>query len=97
MTKGSTNAVALLVASSASSNNARTKEITAEARRMRTSWSLNCSRINSHNGVEGSSGNSVIQARRVNERDREQDKIQGTNRSCHRSQRSCLRVLKRDQ
>lgn len=39
-----------------SSKSARTNEIAAEPRRMRTSWSLNCSRMSCHIGVGGSSG-----------------------------------------
>lgn len=50
-TAGSTKAVQ----SSLSSNRAKTKETAADPRRMRTSWSLNCSRINSQRGVGGSS------------------------------------------
>lgn len=50
-TAGSTKAVQ----SSLSSNKASTKDRAAEARRMRTSWSLNCSKISSHMGVGGSS------------------------------------------
>lgn len=48
-----------MLESPVSSNSARTNETTAEARRMRTSWSLNCSRISSHIGVGGSSGSST--------------------------------------
>ena len=58
MTKGSTNAPPKLV-SSESSRRAKTKETTAEASKMRTNWSLNCSRINCHRGVDSSSGSSV--------------------------------------
>lgn len=50
-TMGSTNALQ----PPSSSNRARTKEMAAEPRRMRTSWSLNCSRMSSHRGVGGSS------------------------------------------
>lgn len=56
MTKGSTNALHQLP--SDSSKSASTNEMTADARRMRTSWSLNCSRMSSHSGVDGSSGSS---------------------------------------
>jgi len=55
ITRGSTNAPNQ-VDPSESSSNARTKDTIAEARRIRTSWSLNCSRISSHSGVAGSSG-----------------------------------------
>ena len=55
ITRGSTNAPNQ-VDPSEFSNNARAKDTTAEARRIRTSWSLNCSRISSHSGVAGSSG-----------------------------------------
>jgi hypothetical protein len=41
------------------STRARTKETRADASKMRTSWSLNCSSTNSHKGVEGSSGSST--------------------------------------
>lgn len=58
MTRGSTNALHQ-VDPSESSKRARTNETTAEARRMRTSWSLNCSRMSSHSGVGGSSGSSA--------------------------------------
>jgi hypothetical protein len=58
ITRGSTN-VPPNVESSESSNKAKTKEITADASRMSTSWSLNCSRINSHSGVGSSSGSSA--------------------------------------
>lgn len=51
-TAGSTNAVQ----PSPSSNKAKTKDTAAEPRRIRTSWSLNCSRMSSHSGVGGSSG-----------------------------------------
>ena len=57
MTTGSTNALHQL-APSDSSKSASTNEMTAEARRMRTSWSWNCSRMSSHSGVGGSSGSS---------------------------------------
>lgn len=57
-TTGSTNAVQ----SSPSSNKARTKETAAEASRIRTSWSLNCSRTSSHSGVGGSSGRALERA-----------------------------------
>lgn len=53
MTAGSTKAVAV---DSPSSSNAKTKEMTADARRMMTSLSLNCSRTSSHSGVPFSSG-----------------------------------------
>ena len=48
---------------SESSKRARTKETTAEASRMRTSWSLNCSKISSQRGVGSSSGSSVCERR----------------------------------
>lgn len=51
-TAGSTNALH----PPSSSNRASTKEMAAEPRRIRTSWSLNCSRMSSHRGVGGSSG-----------------------------------------
>ena len=57
MTMGSTNAAPQ--EDSESSRSARMNEITADANRIRTSWSLNCSNISSHRGVGGSSGNSV--------------------------------------
>lgn len=41
-----------------SSKRARRKETAAEARRIRTSWSLNWSRTRCHRGVGGSSGSS---------------------------------------
>lgn len=44
--------------SAESSKRARRKETAAEARRMRTSWSLNWSRTSCHRGVGGSSGSS---------------------------------------
>ena len=55
-TTGSTNAVQ----SSLSSNKARTKDTMAEPSRIRTSWSLNCSRTSSHSGVGGSSARAVL-------------------------------------
>ena len=58
ITRGSTNAP-IKVESSESSNKASINEITADASRMSTSWSLNCSRISSHNGVCWSSGSSA--------------------------------------
>src|SRR6266481_8231750 len=48
-------------ASSSTSSKAKTNDMTADARRMRTSWSLNCSRINSQMGVPGSSGSSFVE------------------------------------
>jgi hypothetical protein len=57
MTSGSTKAPPKLEPSE-SSKRANTNEMTAEARRMRTNWSLNCSNISSQRGVEGSSGSS---------------------------------------
>lgn len=50
-TAGSTKAVQ----SSPSSKRAKTNEIAAEPRRMRTSWSLNCSRTSFQRGVASSS------------------------------------------
>ncbi len=59
MTKGSTNAVAQLPpGSDTSSKQARTKDTTAEPRRMRTSWSWNCAMMSLMSGVGGSSGSS---------------------------------------
>jgi hypothetical protein len=55
-TTGSTKAVQ----SSPSSNNASTNEIVADPRRIRTSWSLNCSSTNFHKGVGGSSGSELL-------------------------------------
>lgn len=57
MTEGSTNALHH-DPPSLSSNKANTKDTTAEARRMRTNWSLNCSSMSSQSGVGGSSGSS---------------------------------------
>ena len=57
MTAGSTKAPKR-VELAESSKKARRKETTAEARRMRTSWSLNWSRTSCHTGVGGSSGSS---------------------------------------
>lgn len=54
-TAGSTKAVQ----SSPSSKRAKTNEIAAEARRMRTSWSWNCSRTNFQRGVASSSSRAV--------------------------------------
>lgn len=54
-TIGSTNAVQ----SSAPSNKASTKDMAADPRRIRTSWSLNCCRTSLHSGVGGSSGNAI--------------------------------------
>lgn len=53
MTPGSTIAVPKL---SLSSKRASTKDITAEANRIRTSWSLNCSRISAKSEADGCSG-----------------------------------------
>lgn len=58
ITKGSTNAVAREVVPSESSRRASTNEINAEARSIRTSWSLNCSKISSIRGVDSPSGSS---------------------------------------
>lgn len=57
MTAGSTNADQK-EESFESSKRASTKETTADASRMSTSWSLNCSKISSQRGVGGSSGSS---------------------------------------
>lgn len=57
MTAGSTKAPKGLE-SAESSKRARRKETAAEARRMRTSWSLNWSRTSCHKGVGDSSGSS---------------------------------------
>ena len=63
ITVGSMNALAMEPGfpSSLSEMSARTNDTTAEARRMRTSWSLNWPRISVSRGVEGSSGISSIQ------------------------------------
>ena len=58
MTRGSTNAPRK-AESEESSKRANMNETTAEASKIRTSWSLNCSKINSQRGVAGSSGSSV--------------------------------------
>jgi hypothetical protein len=58
ITIGSTNAVK----SSPPSTRAKTKEITAETNNMMTSWSLNCSSTNFHNGVGSSSGSAISSA-----------------------------------
>lgn len=58
ITAGSTNAEKI-PPSLLSSKRARTNETTADARRISTSWSLNCSKMSSQRGVEASSGNSV--------------------------------------
>lgn len=57
MTIGSTYAVDFWLSSV--SRKARTKEMPAASKSIITSWSLNCSRMSSHRGVEGSSGISV--------------------------------------
>jgi hypothetical protein len=59
MTAGSTNTVNNPPPSELSSKRANIKEMAAEASKMRTSLSLNCSRISSHRGVAGSSGSSI--------------------------------------
>lgn len=57
MTRGSTNAVIHdPPGSEESSNSARTNETTAEPRRMRTSWSLNCARMRVKSDVGEASG-----------------------------------------
>jgi hypothetical protein len=58
MTAGSTNTVNN-PPSELSSKRANIKEMAAEASKMRTSLSLNCSRISSQRGVAGSSGSSI--------------------------------------
>jgi len=73
MTRGSTNAVAKEEVSEESSSSAKTNEITADANKMSTSWSLNCSRINSHRGVAGSPGNSFVALAFTGERERYTD------------------------
>ena len=55
-TTGSTNAVQ----SSLSSKRARTKDTMAEPSRIKTSWSLNCSRTSSQSGVGGSSARAEL-------------------------------------
>lgn len=62
ITPGSTKAVAReeVLPSSLSSTKARIKETTAEPKSIRTSWSLNCSKISSSKGVGGSSGSSKV-------------------------------------
>lgn len=60
-TAGSTNAVH----PSSSSKSARTNDTAAEPSKMRTSWSLNCSRMSSQMGVGGSSGSAVTWSARV--------------------------------
>ena len=58
ITRGSTKAPPN-VESSESSSRASTKDIMADASRMSTSWSLNCSKMSSHRGVDSSSGSSA--------------------------------------